>query len=68
VVWEWEEGSGRHNVVPDADEPVASGILSEGPKTYTYTFDTPGTYRYYCIAHGAPGGVGMSGTVIVEAQ
>lgn len=68
VTWEWEEGSGRHNVVPDGEEPAPSGILSEGPLTYTYTFDTPGTYRYYCVAHGAPGGIGMSGTVVVQAQ
>jgi plastocyanin len=68
VTWEWEEGVGRHNVVPDGEEPEPSGVLTDGPFTYTYTFDTPGTYGYYCIAHGAPGGVGMSGTVVVQAN
>ena len=68
VTWEWEEGSGRHNVVPDGEEPAPSGPLTEGPFTYTYTFDTPGTYRYYCLAHGGPAGVGMSGVVVVETQ
>jgi plastocyanin len=68
VTWEWEDGSGRHNVTPDDEEPAASGPLVEGPFTFTHTFDTPGTYRYYCLAHGGPGGVGMSGTVVVQAQ
>jgi plastocyanin len=68
VAWEWAEGVGRHNVVPDAGEPPSSGVLRDGPFTYTHTFNTPGTYRYYCAAHGAPGGVGMSGIVVVEPQ
>jgi plastocyanin len=68
VTWEWAEGVGQHNVVPDSEEPATSGGLTDGPFTYTYTFDTPGTYRYYCIAHGAPGGVGMSGTVVVQLR
>jgi plastocyanin len=68
VTWVWGEGSGQHNVVPDAGEPASSGVLAAGPKTYTYTFTTPGTYRYYCVAHGNIGGVGMSGIVVVQAQ
>lgn len=36
------------------------------PWTVKRTFDQPGTYRYYCEQHGGPGGVGMSGTVVVE--
>ena len=68
VTWNWPEGSGSHNVVPDSDEPTTSGALKEGPITYTYTFEEPGTYRYYCSAHGGPGGVGMAGQVIVGAN
>jgi plastocyanin len=68
VTWEWAEGVGRHNVVPDGEEPPSSGVLRDGPFTYTHMFNTPGTYRYYCAAHGAPGGVGMSGTVVVQAE
>ena len=26
----------------------------------------PGTYPYYCIPHGGPGGRGMSATIIVQ--
>jgi plastocyanin len=68
VTWVWSEGSGLHNVVPDDAEPVSSGALQEGPATYEYTFQTPGRYRYYCEAHGAPGRVGMSGEVIVTSD
>jgi plastocyanin len=31
----------------------------------TIVFDIPGTYPYYCLLHGTPGGNGMSGTVTV---
>jgi len=37
-----------------------SGDIPEGG-TFTYTFDEPGTYDYFCIPHP-----GMEGTVIVE--
>ena len=44
-----------------------SGLLGgpDGQLTYELTFDTPGTYRYYCPIHGDPQG-GMIGDVIVE--
>jgi len=35
--------------------------------TYSHTFNTAGTFRYYCRVHGGPGGTGMSGTVVVKA-
>ncbi len=37
------------------------------PWTVSRTFSTVGTSRYYCEAHGGPGGLGMSGTVTVQA-
>ena len=68
VTWEWPVGSVSHNVAPDVgDVPPRSGDPADGPATYAYTFATPGTYQYHCEVHGAAGGVGMSGTVIVEA-
>jgi plastocyanin len=66
VEWVWPSNSSGHNVVPDAQEPTSSGGLSSGPTTYRYTFNTAGTYNFHCAAHGAAGGVGMSGTVTVE--
>ena len=34
--------------------------------TFEHTFNTSGTFAYYCRIHGAPGGQGMSGTVTVS--
>lgn len=31
------------------------------------TFLTPGTYGFFCVNHGGPGGVGMAGSVTVTA-
>jgi plastocyanin len=67
VTWNWPVGSIGHNVVPDNGTiPATSGGLVNGPNTYSYTFDVPGTYRYYCANHGGPGGFGMSGTITVQ--
>ncbi len=35
--------------------------------TKTFVFTSPGLIPYYCTAHGAAGGVGMSGTITVNA-
>lgn len=66
VTWDWVPTAVNHNVMPDASEPVRSGDPTNGPNTYQFTFSTPGTYMYYCVVHGAPGGVGMAGTVTVQ--
>lgn len=45
-----------------------SGLMSAdpgNPTTYELTFDTAGTYDYYCAIHGSPGG-GMAGTITVR--
>ncbi len=41
-----------------------SGLLSIG-QLFSFTFDEPGTYPYYCDKSGGPGGEGMSGEIIV---
>jgi plastocyanin len=41
-----------------------SGSVAEGEE-FSFTFTEPGIYPYYCIPHGAPGGTGMAGTIIV---
>jgi hypothetical protein len=62
----WTNAGGNHNVRFDDGsfeqpaEPISSGW------TVARRFDSPGTFRYYCEAHGAPGGSGMSGTVTVQ--
>jgi plastocyanin len=64
VTWNWLAGG--HSTTSDATtgpEVWNSGVLLSG--TFAHTFTTLGTYRYYCVVHGAPGGIGMSGQVIV---
>lgn len=36
-----------------------------GPRTYSLTFDKPGTYKYTCILHDS---MGMRGTITVKAK
>jgi plastocyanin len=41
-----------------------SGFLSSG--TFSHTFQTPGTYSYYCAVHSYAGGTVMNGVVVVS--
>ncbi|NNG16264.1 MAG: hypothetical protein HKM89_07255 [Gemmatimonadales bacterium] len=66
VTWDWPSTAINHNVSPDATEPVRSGNPVNGPNMYQHTFNTPGTYQYFCEVHGAPGLIGMSGTITVQ--
>jgi plastocyanin len=66
VVWH-TAGTNGHTVTSDTGL-FDSGIdtfLRQGD-TFQVTFDVPGTYAYYCLFHGGPGGVAMAGTIIVE--
>jgi plastocyanin len=66
VNWVWPEASEGHNVVPDdGGSPPQSGPLRGYPTFHSFRFEVPGVYHYHCAAHGAAGGVGMSGTVTV---
>lgn len=72
VTWT-QTGSLPHTVTADDgsfdSHPDCSGgenCMAAGD-TFAQTFDTPGTYPYYCRIHGGPGGVGMSGVVVVTA-
>jgi plastocyanin len=68
VNWFWPVGSEGHNIVPDdGNAPATSGAPADYPKYLSFTFANPGVYRYHCAVHGAPGGVGMSGSVTVLA-
>lgn len=64
VVWT-DSGARPHTVTAD-DGSFDSGTLSTGA-TFSRTFDTPGTIPYFCKIHGAAGGIGMSGTIVVLA-
>jgi plastocyanin len=47
--------------LPSGAQSWDSGDLNPG-QTFTQTFDTPGTYRYFCIPHEM---LGMTGTIVV---
>ncbi|GAB4328915.1 MAG: hypothetical protein Kow0010_13060 [Dehalococcoidia bacterium] len=67
VLWQ-TVGTNGHTVTSDTGL-FDSGIdpfLRQGD-TFQFTFNEPGSYGYYCLFHGGPGGVAMAGTVIVEA-
>jgi plastocyanin len=62
----WTNSQGTHNVVFEGSQPAfPPSPPNAGVWPYTRSFDTPGTFRYYCEPHGGPGGVGMAGTVTV---
>ena len=62
----WTNTDSMPHTVTATDSTFNSGTLQPG-QVYSRTFTTPGTYSYYCVFHGAPGGIGMSGTVTVVA-
>jgi plastocyanin/PKD repeat protein len=69
VEYQWT-GQVEHTSTSDATtgpDSWDSGLMGFGA-----TFQTPvlieGIHPYYCIPHGAPGGVGMSGTITVQAD
>ena len=60
VVWRWF--GRRHNV-------TIVGSSSSGDKMsgfFSHTFNSPGTYQYYCTLHSSGPGNGMSGTITVN--
>jgi plastocyanin len=71
VNWVWE--SDNHNVVPSSQPDGANWTGTEGGDDqlydegheYSYTFETAGTYEYYCTPHES---AGMVGTITVESE
>lgn len=63
----FSNGGGFHNVRWD-DGAVVEQPADPSPVPWSFerTFDQPGVHRYYCEAHGAEGGEGMSGVVRVR--
>lgn len=72
----WTNGAGghHHNVVADdgsfrcangCDGLGGSGAPDDGAWSFTLTFPAAGEFPYFCEVHGGPGGVGMSGKVLV---
>ena len=60
----YQEGNGPAEVtrIPEGAEAWDSGTLSEQGATFEHTFETTGTYDYYCIPHKT---LGMVGRIVV---
>jgi plastocyanin len=63
VRWTWVNG--QHSTTSDTPGLWDSGLLMN-PSTFDHVFGSAGDFRYYCTAHGFPGGIGMSGIVRVQ--
>lgn len=69
VTWTWD--SDMHNIVVSSQPDDASWEGTEGGEgklydtghEYEFTFETPGTYEYYCSPHKS---AGMTASVVVE--
>jgi plastocyanin len=67
---QWSNTGGFHNVngsqavFPGNPEGFSSGNASSAAWVFSHTFTIPGVYQYQCDPHV---GLGMNGTVVVEA-
>ena len=65
----WSNAGGFHNVAAD-DGSFRNGDASSSAWTFSRTFNStsnkPTTIRYFCEVHGAPGGIGMAGSIVVN--
>ena len=64
VIWNFQAFHTSTSDTATGPEVWDSGILSTG--TFSHTFQTPGTYPYYCQVHSFPGGTAMNGAVVVQ--
>jgi plastocyanin len=64
----WTNAGGAHNVKFDDGSFTQPDPANGTAWTVTRTFNTPGKFLYYCAVHGNVGGVGMAGSVVVEAK
>lgn len=62
----WINKDPQFRIVRSEDGLFKSSSLAIG-QMFSFTFDKPGTYKYYCEPGGGPGGVGMSGVITVVA-
>ena len=60
VTWK-NTGASAHSITSQ-DQLFDSRLLDAG-KSWSYTFDTPGTYRYFCVPRPW-----MKGTIVVTAD
>ncbi len=61
---EWDGTFATHPLVSED----GLWLTVESGSTFSYQYNNAGVFRYYCLAHGFPGGSGMSGVVVVMAN
>ena len=69
VMWT-DNGNNPHTVTADGgafdSSNGGSGTMANG-QTFSHTFTAAGSFPYHCKIHGAAGGLGMAGTIVVQA-
>lgn len=66
VLFLWSATAQDHNIIPVAPATRPSqSTVRDGPFSHEETFNTAGTYQYFCSVHGSAGS-GMRGTVVVQ--
>jgi LPXTG-motif cell wall-anchored protein len=73
VTWT-DSGNNPHTVTSDTGAfdsspncpTQLSSCLHKG-QSFSHSFSSVGTYPYHCKIHGAAGGIGMSGTIVVTS-
>ena len=63
VTWLNQDGA-PHTATAEANSGFKSDVLRKG-QSFSFTFDAPGDFTYYCELHGDKGGEGMSGSIKV---
>jgi plastocyanin len=66
VTWTYAGGPMPHNV--EADDLSFQSPVDNAAWTFSHVFPAAAAVGYYCVLHGGPGGVGMSGLVIVGGR
>jgi plastocyanin len=64
VCWTWSENT-AHNVHADDDSFTSGAPANQG--NFQTTFNTAGTYGFYCQVHGSTSG-GMRGKIVVQGS
>jgi plastocyanin len=73
----WRNQGTAHNVTAEdgsfrcsrgCDGAGGNGELSAEAWSFTRSFPQAGVVAYYCQSHGAPGGIGMTGRIVVQAE
>ena len=64
TVIEWQNGGRNKHTVTADDGSFDSGVLEHGAE-FSHAFATAGVFRFTCLLHGKPGGIGMTGIVVV---